>query len=343
MLTRRFTPFLRRCLALALLGLLLMARPAWSQPLRLQVLPGNIASLYPFLSVEQGFYKQAGLDVQIVAMNSGVQASSAMASKSIDVIMNMPDNMILLKQRGFNSVVIMGNAVQFPFFLIAADQPGLKVAQKSYTEILPQLKDRTVGVYGLGTSTDRFVQQLVRGAGLPDNYLNRTATGGPAQTLAMLKTGKMGLFSDVYASGLLAEQMGLGKIILDCAHVACPDTIEKGSKMALAYFTRDDYLAQNPDHIRRLVQAHAQADAWMRQPENQPALLAALKKLLPVPDIAEPDRYYEQVAQRVPEFFGLKVSLSALQAIQQGLLEAGEIPAPMDMTDMIWAQADRAD
>src|SRR5690606_6854452 len=149
-------------------------------------------------------------DVELISMANGPQANSALVSQSVDIIMNMPDNMILLKRRGVDTVAIVGNAVQYPFFLIARNDVASPAPGSGYAEVIKGFKGKTVGVYGLGSSTDRFVRQLMIGAGLPDDYLNRTPMGGPAQALAGLMTKKLDAVSDVFATGILLDQLGIG-------------------------------------------------------------------------------------------------------------------------------------
>lgn len=314
---------------------------ASAEALRVQVLPGNIASLYAYIGVSRGFYKKQGLDVELISMANGPQANSALVSRSVDVTMNMPDNMILLKQRGVDTVAVVGNAVQYPFFLIARNDVESPAPGSDYAAVLKGLKSRTVGVYGLGSSTDRFVRQLEIGADVPEDYLHRTPMGGPAQALAGLMTKKLDAVADVFSTGILLKQLGVGRIILDCSVSKCPPSIAQGGQMSLAYFVTASYLKDHAATLARFVRAHEQIDAWMRDPANRPQFIAELKKMLPAPSVDHPEKYYEAVADRSLAFFGLTVSLQALQAIQQGLMETKELPAPMQLEGMIWSEAPR--
>jgi len=313
---------------------------AAAAPLRVQVMPGNFASLQVYIGASQGFYKKEGLDVELIKIANGPQANSALVSKSVDVIMNMPDNMILLKHRGVDTVAVVGDAVQYPFFLIERKGAGLP-AGGAYAPLVKGLKGKTIGVYGLGSSTDRFVRQLGLGAGVLDADLNRVAMGGPAQAVSGLVAGKLDMVVDVLSTGILVEQMGIGQRVLDCSDpvAKCPSSITEGGKTSLAYFTTKDFLAENADTMRKFVRAQQKVDAWMHDPANRGALVAELKKVLPVPTIADPEKYYAAVADRAVSFFGVSVSLKALEAIQQGLLDTGEVPRALPLADMVWAEA----
>lgn len=312
---------------------------AADQELRVQVLPGNIASLYAYIGVSRGFYKKQGLDVQLVSMANGPQANSALVSGSVDVIMNMPDNMILLKKRGVDTVAIVGDAVQYSFVLIARNGVELPTLGSNYVDVLKGLKGRTIGVYGLGSSTDRFVRQLLLAAGLPDDYLHRTPMGGPAQAVAGLMSKNLDAVAGVFPTGILLKQMGIGRIVLDCSISKCPPSIAQAGKTSLAYFVTASYLKDHVAVLTKFVRAHEQIDAWMRNPANRPEFITELKKLLPAPSVKNPDEYYEAVADRSLKFFGLTVNLKALQAIQQGLIDTKELPSPMPLEDMVWSHA----
>ena len=163
--------------------------------------------------------------------------------------------------------------------------------------------------------------------------------GGPAQALAGIMTKRLDAVADVFPTGILLNQLGIGRIILDCSVSKCPPSIEQGGRMSLAYFVTAAYLKDHADTMARFVRAHQQIDAWMRNPANRPQFIAELKKLLPAPSIDHPEKYYEAVADRSLAFFGLAVSLQALQAIQQGLIDTKELPAPMSLESMIWSGA----
>lgn len=89
--------------------------------LRVQVFPGNVANIYPFLGVNKGFYKDAGVDVQLVQIGSAPQANAALISKSVDMILTSPDNALVLKSRGFKPVAVVG-VTKYPNFVL--NRPG---------------------------------------------------------------------------------------------------------------------------------------------------------------------------------------------------------------------------
>lgn len=319
-------------------GLLSVAGAATAAPLRVQIMPGNIASLYVYLGTSLGFYEQEGLDVEVVHIANGPQANSALVSKSVDVIMNMPDNMILLKHRGIDTVAVVGNAVQYPFFLIQRKGLGLPTGQ-DYRSVMSRIKGKTIGVYGLGSSTDRFVRQLAKSANVNDADLKRAAMGGPAASVSGLVAGNLDVSVDVLSSGILVEHMGIGEFVLDCSDpvAQCPPLITEGGKTSLAYFTTSDFLAANPDAMKKFVRTHRKIDAWIKDPSNRVAFVNELKKILPAPALDNPDAYYADVADRAAAFFGTRVRLSALDAIQQSLVDSGEIKSAKPLDDMVWS------
>ena len=93
-----------------------------SEKFNVAVYAGNVVSLYAYIGASEGFYKNEGLDVTLVETTAGPQATAALSSGSIDVMLNSPDNALNAKQQGFDSVVIAGNLKKPLFQLVVKDK-----------------------------------------------------------------------------------------------------------------------------------------------------------------------------------------------------------------------------
>lgn len=336
----------RLLLKAAALALVLLAATTGSslaqstgQPLRVHIFPGNIVSLYSHLGVSKGFYKDAGLNVELVRIATGPQANAALAGGSIDVVLNSPDNMISFKERGQDPVAIVGHIVKPLFVLVARDPAAFPKAPQGYPAVTDDFAGKKIGVYGLGGSSDRFVKLLLSGANKPDNTVQFVPLGGPAQSLTALASNRVDAISDTFAVAVSAELAHIGKMLLDCSVSRCSDLIDTGGKMGQAYWVTKQFAIAHEDQVRAFNAAHRRIDAWVHDPANHAALREEIVKTVPAPPNVDPAQYYDAITRQVPKYFGTALDASALAAVRDAMVATGELQNKLSLDGMIWSGA----
>jgi len=314
-------------------------QPAHAETFKVQVYPGNITSLFAYMGVELGYYKKHGLDVELVNISNGPQANAALAAGSVDIIMTTPDNMLLFKSRGFDPVAITGNAREPVMRLVAQAGDTIAPPGSDYKTVMNALAGKTVGVYGLGSAAHRYVQLLARDAGVKEGAIKYTAVAGGGQSLAGLESKKMDAVTEVFASVIMIEQLKAGKLLLDCAKQSCPAWATETGRMSQAWWTTRPFLEKHPKAMQAYLAAHREIDAWIHDPANRDALVAALKKIYVAPQGLDADAYFKAVADSVPGYFTVKVYPKAISDTQQIMLGTGELAKPVDAAPMVWDEA----
>jgi len=326
--------------ALALSPVLSMAQGD-DMRLKVHVYPGNPTSLYTFIGAAKGFYKDAGLDVEMVKIASGPQANAALASGSVNVVLSSADNMLLLKEQKFKPVVISGNLVR-PLFLLAAKDPStFPHAGQGYPAVMQDFKGRTIGVYGRGSASDRFMRQLLREAGLSPDIAQYATVAGPSQSIAGLMSGQFDAVTEVFGGLIMAELTGAGKALLDCSVSRCPDSIEQAGKMAQVYFTTQEFIGSHEKAMKAFVEAHRKINAWVHDPSNATELKKVVSEVLPAPSGVDTDKYFGRMATDMQRYFGVTVDPKAVEATQAQMLASGELKQALPLDEMIWQGAPR--
>lgn len=305
--------------------------------LRVQVFPGNVANIYPFLGVNKGFYKDAGVDVQLVQIGSAPQANAALISKSVDMILTSPDNALVLKSRGFKPVAVVGVTKYPNFVLTARDPASFPNLNKGYPALMDDFSGKTVGVYAPASASERIVKFLLQGAKKPLDAVKFIPVGGPGQAMAGLAAKQLDIASDVFSVGLAAELSGLGKIILDCSLAPCPNSIKSPGAMGLAYFTTESFLKEHEEAVKAFAKAHQRIDAWMHDPANKAELRKEIESSVATPAKVSPDKYFGGLTDWAIRFFGLTFGVEAFEASQQGMLSTGDLKEPVALDGLIWS------
>src|ERR1700730_18667801 len=136
--------------------LLLAAGGARAAPEKKQVIIGvggkTLFYYLPLTLAEQlGYFKDEGLEVEIVDFAGGAKALQAMVGGSADVVSGSFEHTINMQARG---VPVVGSALQLRYASIALAMPRARAATYKSAKDLKGLK---IGVTAPGSSTNFFV------------------------------------------------------------------------------------------------------------------------------------------------------------------------------------------
>lgn len=308
-------------------------------PMRVQVYPGNLTSLYAYLGVENGVYKKNGLDVSLINISSGPQANAALVGGSVDVVLSAPDNMLLFRERGFDPVAISGNAEEPLFVLMGQDSLARGHEKDSYTKVMHALAGKTVGIYGRGSSSDRFVRLLARDAGMDPDAIHYSAVSNPGQSLAGMMGKQLDAVTEVFAGKVLIQQKKAGSVLLDCLTQECPDWVVTTGKMSQAYWTTRAYLDKHEQAAERFLAANKELEAWLQDKANKGKLIASMEKIYSAPAGVDSKAYFSAIADQVPGYFTVAVNVPALDTLQTLMHSTGELKQLKDVKTMFWDKA----
>jgi len=128
-----------------------------------------------FIARDAGIFKSHGIDADITYSRDGAAAIAALVGGDVQFIVVGDPNLTnaVLQGADIEYLAWPAHTVQ----IVIVGQPGLTG--------VPDLKGKTVGVTAAGSTTDLFVQALLRRSGLePKRDVNVVAVGGSSETLA---------------------------------------------------------------------------------------------------------------------------------------------------------------
>ena len=172
--------------ALAGAALLAAAGPAEAQQkLRLGT-SGSLSneSIAVAVAIDKGFYKDAGIEAEIVNFKGGAPAIQALVGKAIELCICAPEHIIRLRNRGVDASVIvpLDNVTGYALFG-PKDGPAKSIAD---------LKGKKIGITSPGSKTDNLVRLALRRSGVdPDTDAQIIGIGGTSNIRAALQTGNI--------------------------------------------------------------------------------------------------------------------------------------------------------
>jgi len=253
-----------RRLALAALALApaLVHRLAHGAPEKRKVViaVGGKAALYylPLTLAERlGYFRDEGLDVQILDFPGGAKALQAMMGGSADVVAGGFDHVIILRAKG--------QALQSFVLQVATPSLALGVSTKLAGRYRSpaDLKGMKVGVTAPGSSTHIFLNHLLAGAKLTSDDVAVIGVGTGPTAVAAMRAGQIDAIVNVEPAITLLERSGTIKIVHETmsaqgSRAAFGDLLPAGS-----LYTKQSFIRSNPATAQALANAMVRALHWL--------------------------------------------------------------------------------
>jgi NitT/TauT family transport system substrate-binding protein len=220
---------------------------------------GKTFMIYLPLSVTErlGYFRDAGLNVEIQEVNSGTKSAQALVGGSVDATCGSFDHTIQLQAKGqiITSVVLMGRYPGIVFGLV-------KGASDRYHS--PQdLKGMKIGVTAPGSQTNIMVSYLMSKAGLKPGDASFIGVGGPASAVAAVKGGEIDALSHADPAITQLELAGDLKTVFDTRSKAGTEAVFGGEYPSSVLYVLPDFITKYPNTTQALVTAIMRGLHWM--------------------------------------------------------------------------------
>lgn len=179
-----------------------------------------LAPLY--VGVEEGYFDEEGLDVDIVELESGQAGVSAVVSGTAQFADIGLDDLAILTSEGEDSLFMLYNLVNRVTLTLVMDadlaaELGVD-RDASIEERFAALEGLNLGVTAPGAATDKYMRYYLREAGLdPERDAEIVAIGGGGSLLAALESGQIDAYHLSPPTPYIAEAEGFGTILIDGA------------------------------------------------------------------------------------------------------------------------------
>jgi NitT/TauT family transport system substrate-binding protein len=269
-------------------------------------------STFVDVALKQGYFKEAGLDIEILYTEGGASTLTPVIAGSIDIAMtNGTLGVVAAYAKGMPVKIISAEATGAPdAFWYARPESGIKS--------LADTNGKTVAFSSPGSSTNLILLQLVNQAKVSPKL---TATGGAPGTLTQVMSGQIDVGWSV--PPFVLQQLADGKLAI----------IARGSDVAaLAQQTirvnvaNANALKQKRDAFVRYIKAISRAIDWAYSAPDAIDNYAEIAKVPRVLAQRTRDEFYPKASLQLAEVKGLDVTL-------RQALEFKYITSPLSVTD----------
>lgn len=240
-------------LALWVSAAMSFAAPARAEQIALMV--GGIEKqiyLPVVLADRLGYFRDAGLDVEVESEPAGVEAADEMLAGAVQGVIGFYDHTIELQSLGkYTQSVVQLATVPGEVVAVSARHPEIAT--------MADLKGHLVGVTGLGSSTDFLSKYLLMRAGLKLSDVTPVPVGAGDTLIAAMRKDQIqaAMTTEPTASRLLAG--GDARVLIDLRDEAGTRAALGGLYPAACLYMESGWVAAHPDTVQRLVTALVRA------------------------------------------------------------------------------------
>ncbi|MBS0537430.1 MAG: ABC transporter substrate-binding protein [Proteobacteria bacterium] len=264
---------------------------------------GKSALYYLSLTIaeKKGYFKDAGLDVEINDFQGGSKSLEALMGGSADVTAGAYEHTIRMQQRGqaIKGFVLMGRGMQIAI--------GVRKELAAKIKGPADIKGMKFGVSAPGSSTHMLLIGWAAKGGLKDKDFVAIGVGAGATVVAAIEKGQVDGISQTDPALTILQDKGMIQIMVDTRTMKGNQDVFGGAYPAACLYTQPGFLTKNPNTAQALATAIARADAWL-----QTASPADVAKTVPKEYLLGDQAIYEK------SFAGVRETISP-----DGVMPAG--------------------
>ncbi len=229
---------------------------------------GKAALFYLPLSLAErlGYFRDEGLDVQILDFPGGAKSLQAMIGGSADVVSGGFDHVVILRAKG--------QALKSFVLQVATPSLALGVSTKRAVRYRTpaDLKGMKIGVTAPGSSTHIFVNYLLASANLTSDDVAIIGVGTGPTAVAAMRAGHIDAIANVEPAITMLERAGSIKVVHETMSVQGSRKVFGESLPVGSLYTRERFLVDRPDAAQALANAMVRALAWLANASTEQVL-----------------------------------------------------------------------
>jgi len=212
----------------------------------------------PFKLTEQlGFFKAEGLNVELLNEPSGVDAENEMLSGNVAGVGGFYDHCVDLQAKGkIVESVVQINQVPGEVEIVSSKHPEIKG--------MADMKGKSAGVTGLGSSTNFLTQYLAVKSGLALGDITSVPVGAGDTFIKAMQTDNIqaGMTTEPTISRLLKS--GDGKVLIDMRTMDGTKAALGGVYPATSLYMQTSWVDAHKDTVQKLANAIVKTLRWIK-------------------------------------------------------------------------------
>lgn len=226
---------------------------------------GKVGLFYLPVTIAErlGYFKEEGLDVEMIDLVSGSKALQALVGGSADVTSGSYEHTIQMQAKGIGltAFVLQGRLIDYSLGIVAKKVPSYQSPK--------DLKGLKVAVSSPGAGTHMFLNAVLAKGGLKPEDVSVIGVGQTAGAIAAMRNGEIDAIANTDPVMTILESAGDVRIVADARTSDGSKLVYGGDYPAGSLYTTTEYLTKNPRTIQALSNAMIRALAWLQKATPQ--------------------------------------------------------------------------
>jgi NitT/TauT family transport system substrate-binding protein len=205
-----------------------------------------------------GYFKDEGLDPQIVDFAGGSQALRAVVGGSADIVSGAFEHTVNMQHKGqmMRAFVLQGRAPQIVLAVSNKTMAGYKS--------VADLKGKKIGVTAPGSSTNVMANFVLAQAGLKPSDVSIIGVGATNTAIAAIRQGQIDALSHLDPVITILERSGDIRVVTDTRNVPESERVFGGPMPAGCLYTPQSFIDKHPNTVQALTNAMVRACRWIQ-------------------------------------------------------------------------------
>ncbi|WP_233887372.1 ABC transporter substrate-binding protein [Paraburkholderia flagellata] len=219
---------------------------------KITIMVGGITKLIylPARLTEQlGYFRDEGLNVELLSQPAGVDAENELLAGAVQAVVGFYDHTIDLQTKGkdVKAIVVFGQ--------VPGEVEMVSSKAASTVKSMADVKGKTLGVTGLGSSTSFLTQYLASQHGIASSAYTMLPVGADASFIAAIKQGRIdaGMTTEPTVSAL--QKAGDAKVLVDMRTVEGTRAALGGTYPAASLYVQDAWAESHKAQAVKLAHA----------------------------------------------------------------------------------------
>lgn len=219
---------------------------------------GQMDKLPLAIAVHLGYFKEEGLDVDVVDFNSGAKGLEALVGGSAEVAQGAYEHVPELQAKGVDllSFVLFS---RFPSNVLMIPKSSV-----SGFHGIADLKGKTIGISSPGSATQSFFALVLKRNGMTLDCCSYVGVGTGPTAVAAMRAGKLDALVTLEPNTTILNDAGDVKILADSRTEAGTREYYGGDDMVGSLLAKAEWVKTHPNTAQALANAMAHAVQFLR-------------------------------------------------------------------------------
>jgi NitT/TauT family transport system substrate-binding protein len=215
----------------------------------------QVAKLPIVMANALGFFKDEGLDMELIDFNTGAKGAQALIAGNTDFVAGAYEHTIDLQAKGFNMVDVIGTN-RYPGYVL-----GVVKSKGAGIKSVKDLKGKSIGISGPGSATQIFAVRALQRVGLTKDDASYVGVGLGPTAVAAVRAGQIDAI--VTQDPATTEMWNDITPLIDSRDAEGTKYAYGGDYMLDSLYTTADFIAKNPQTTQAVVNAMVRAMTWL--------------------------------------------------------------------------------